>query len=767
MFGRIVFLYFLQRKGWLDGNRQYMHDLFDKSDKKDNFLDGVLETLFFEVLNTDKPYRTNEAKTLPGNENIPYLNGGLFAKDYVDERTCVFPADYFAKLFDFLDSYNFTIDENDTDDAEIGIDPEMLGRIFENLLEDNKDKGAFYTPKEIVDYMCRESIIAYLLNGIPERSHDLIRRFVETFDGSSLTLEQRSYIKDKLKTVKICDPAIGSGAFPMGLVNLLSKLYSALRISTDASVIKRHIMEQNIYGVDIERGAVDIARLRFWLAMIVEEKEPIPLPNLHFKIMQGNSLLESYGGVDLSDLTKIGDKSSLFDSENSERESLIAALKSYYKTSDHQKRDRLFYEIINNVRRQLHDKNISLPKGLDPSANTDFFLWHTWFTDVFANGGFDIVIGNPPYGANIDALISIYETKYPATSKGYKDIYKYFFDQGLRLLRECGILSYITPSTYLRQPRYGDVRRLLLKYNILQILDLGEDIFEEAVVPVAVSLLRKNSQIDNVNFVDLREFITDDNIANVLSNFDFITIPQLYWQNTSNNSFIEEFANNNTSVVTLDTLLNFKDAGINYQRVKVGLSQKGKSDLSSRLLYEGEKESNEHVMFWKGADIDSFYISDSTTRFVRPNIPLASNERVVLNSDYFAISPKLIWRQTAPYPICAIDYEGIWFGRSIQGGTLKPEYASHISYEYLCGILNSNYIREKYEQAVREGGRVFPQVKLEKLKPLPIIIPEPDTRHQIEELVYRIISFKRTNADSSLLEQELNDIVTHLYNSNN
>lgn len=772
MFGRIVFLYFLQRKGWLDGNRQYMHDLFYNSDKKDNFLDGVLEPLFFEVLNTDKPYRTEAAKALPGSENIPYLNGGLFARDEIDERTCIFKEEDFERLFNFLDSYNFTIDENDTDDAEIGIDPEMLGRIFENLLEDNKDKGAFYTPKEIVDYMCRESIIAYLQNGIPERSHELIRNFVETFDASQLAEKQKLFIRKKLQAVKICDPAIGSGAFPMGLVNLLSKLYVAMKSDTDTAKMKRHIMEQNIYGVDIEQGAVDIARLRFWLAMIVEEKEPMPLPNLHFKIMQGNSLLESYKGIDLSDLTKLskdlkyGESRGFWDTEDSEREALISSLKSYYKTSDHSKRDRLFNDIINNVRRQLLDKNIILPAGKDPSANTDFFLWHTWFSDVFANGGFDIVIGNPPYGANIDELIPIYENTYPQTSKGYKDIYKYFFDQGLRILKSCGILSYITPSTFLRQPRYGDVRRLLLKYNILQILDLGEEIFEEAVVPVSVSLIKSSKDSSNTLFADLRSELSNNNVNKVLSNIIFDTIQQSYWDKTSNNSFIEVSNNNNVNVLLLEEILNFKDAGINYQRVKVGLSQKGKSDLSSRLLYEGEKEDDSHIMFWKGADIEGFFVSPETDRFVRPNISLASNERVILNADYFSISPKLIWRQTAPFPICAVDYRGIWFGRSIQGGTIKEKYQSSISYEYLCGLLNSSYIREKYEQAVREGGRVFPQVKLEKLKPLPIIIAETEIKQRIEELVRNIINLKSSNSDSTMLEQELNEIVVNLYTYN-
>ena len=493
MFGRIVFLYFLQRKGWLAGNRQYMHDLFYNSSLKDDFLDRVLEPLFFEVLNTDKPFRIKEAKSLPGNENIPYLNGGLFAKDDVDPKSCIFPAEYFRKLFDFLDSYNFTIDENDTDDAEIGIDPEMLGRIFENLLEDNKDKGAFYTPKEIVDYMCRESIIAYLINGLPERSHDLIRRFVETFDASELNDEQCRYIRKKLQAVKICDPAIGSGAFPMGLVNILSKLYIAMKADTDTAKMKRHIMEQNIYGVDIERGAVDIARLRFWLAMIVEETEPIPLPNLHFKIMQGNSLLECYNGIDLSDLTKINGQSSLFDSENSEREALMSSLKAYYKTSVHTKRKQLFDSIIKNVRRQLFDKGIILPKDTDPSANIDFFLWHTWFSDVFANGGFDIVIANPPY---IDAKklksqaknlkrFSIYD--------GTADIYTYFYELALTLTNSEGIVTFITSNKWMRNDYGTKLRTLFLKYKIIALIDFNQNRLFNATVDTNILIITKQN----------------------------------------------------------------------------------------------------------------------------------------------------------------------------------------------------------------------------------------------------------------------------------
>ena len=497
MFGRIVFLYFLQRKGWLNGDRQYMHNLFYNSTKKDNFLDGVLEPLFFEVLNTDKQYRSDQAKELPGSDNIPYLNGGLFACDEIDELDCVFPEEYFKNLFDFLDSYNFTIDENDVDDAEIGIDPEMLGRIFENLLEDNKDKGAFYTPKEIVNYMCRESLIAYLQNGLPERSHELIRNFVENCDASQLNEEQSKYLRKKLQEVKICDPAIGSGAFPMGLVNILSRLYIAMKADTDTSKMKRHIIENNIYGVDIEKGAVDIARLRFWLAMIVEEKEPMPLPNLHFKIMQGNSLLESINGIDLSDLTKTKATRNLFDSSDEERENLKTALSQYYNTSNHTERDRLFNGIINNVRRQIYAKDPNLNQtGLDPSTNDKFFLLHTWFADVFDKGGFDIVIGNPPYiqlQNNQGELAKLYENCKFSTFARTGDIYCLFYERGYQILKEGGHLCFITSNKWMRAA-YGEKTREFFAKNTNPklLIDFGGvKVFESATVDTNVLLFAK------------------------------------------------------------------------------------------------------------------------------------------------------------------------------------------------------------------------------------------------------------------------------------
>ncbi len=526
MFGRIVFLYFLQRKGWLNGNRNYMHDLFANSDKKDDFLDGVLEPLFFEVLNTDKPYRIKAAQALPGSDNIPYLNGGLFERDDVDPKLCKFPAEFFEKLFDFLDSYNFTIDENEADDAEVGIDPEMLGRIFENLLEDNKDKGAYYTPKEIVAYMCRESIIAYLETSLPEIAEEPVRKLVERYDVADLTKAEMLEIRKKLQAVKICDPAIGSGAFPMGLVNLLSKLYVAMKADTDTKKMKRHILEQNIYGVDIDRGAVDIARLRFWLAMIVE---PTPLPNLRFKIMQGNSLLESYNGIDLSNLTKNNVNRTLFDSDDSERERLCASLKSYYKTTDHQERAKLFNEIINNVRRQLHDKQIDIPSDLDVSANDKFFLWHTWFSDVFANGGgFDIVIGNPPYVQTKDITPEAKELF--KQELGFSDdLYNLFTFKGLNLCSSGASLTYITPKTFWTIQTKRNMRELMLSHNLRYVFDTANP-FQSVMVDTCIW------QVVNTPFDESKDYFVTfkDGSSNLFNPIVFSPLKQSVYRKTLN-----------------------------------------------------------------------------------------------------------------------------------------------------------------------------------------------------------------------------------------
>ncbi len=240
MMGRLVFLQFLQKKGWLGvktgnewggGDKNFLENLFKNADKdvQDDFLEQALETLFFKTLNTSRGEEAIAPKKLcniyGSSIRIPYLNGGLFEEDELDRKKVKFKKEHFASLFEFFNQYNFTIDETDPDDTEIGVDPEMLGKIFENLLEDNKDKGAFYTPKEIVQYMCRESLIAYLSEKIP--AEEKVRNFVLTHEPS-FTEKEKADVLNALLDVKVCDPAVGSGAFPMGMLNELLACTQAL-----------------------------------------------------------------------------------------------------------------------------------------------------------------------------------------------------------------------------------------------------------------------------------------------------------------------------------------------------------------------------------------------------------------------------------------------------------------------------------------------------------------------------------------------------------
>ena len=527
LMGRLVFLQFLQKKGWLgvkngewgSGDAEFLQTLYKNCDDKDHFVDKVLEELFNE-LNTEHDVEASHFK-------VPYLNGGLFEREATDETEFPLPAKYMQQMLDFFASYNFTIDENDPDDAEVGVDPEMLGRIFENLLEDNKDKGAFYTPKEIVTYMCRESLIAYLQTDIEdEATKEAIRQFVTTHEKND---KLPSDLDQKLKDVKICDPAIGSGAFPMGLLKELFQCRTALEgiEQSKAAEIKKHIIQNNIYGVDIERGAVDIARLRFWLSLIVDEESPQALPNLDYKIVEGNSLITTFDGqyIDLEkgkgearyrpSLINIQKEKKLLQEEQkrfftltgdekyrSEIEIKKHILNTIWYQLDFEKHSwqdatieqaGLFgsteskgrkknkaqvveftperQEVLNKceaLQTKLDDESKSLQERAGISIS--FFEWGTVFSEIFdENGkkGFDIVIGNPPYiqlQANKGELADLYSCQNFKTFVRTGDIYCLFYEKGWEILRNGGCLCFITSNKWMRAG-YGEQTRDFLANN--------------------------------------------------------------------------------------------------------------------------------------------------------------------------------------------------------------------------------------------------------------------------------------------------------------
>lgn len=418
LLGRIVFLHFLQKKGWMgcdaqnagweNGNKQFMQKLFADFAEKDTFHSKCLHQLFFNTLNNNKRdnfiFECDGVSAELNGTKIPYLNGGLFDADKEISAQIDFPQAYFTELFDLFSQYNFTIDENDPNDHEVGIDPEMLGHIFENLLEDNKDKGAFYTPKIIVQYMCQESLIEYLATKLNAEPYSELKIAIEDLVRNRLAqgindLDQVDAIAQALHQVKICDPAIGSGAFPMGILNEIFKIIEDLYfLQPDAvsevwnidsqnwqpHLVKKSIIQNSIYGVDLESGAVDIARLRFWLALIVDETEPLPLPNLDYKIMQGNSLLESYEGIDLS---QIADSKAyeeftadaqidIFTGEAKKKvktsvkvEDIQQLMQEYFSTSEPEKKkeihEKIDEQVFNHIKYQINKHKKGLKKNIE------------------------------------------------------------------------------------------------------------------------------------------------------------------------------------------------------------------------------------------------------------------------------------------------------------------------------------------------------------------------------------------------------------------
>lgn len=536
LMGRLVFIQFLQKKGWMgvpasdaawkNGDKDFVQNLFKNTKNKDSFIDDVLEPLF-DDLNTKRENDLVSSEMVGKNIKVPYLNGGLFEKDAQDNTDFPLPKKFMEGLLEFFTQYNFTIDENDPDDAEVGVDPEMLSCIFENLLEDNKEKGAFYTPKEIVQYMCRESLIAHLCNGVKKNeTKERIRDFVLTHKVDVLNGDENisEQVDEKLKNVKICDPAIGSGAFPMGLMRELYFCRSAIEgfDHAKAAEIKKHIIQQNIYGVDIEKGAVDIARLRFWLSLIVDEETPHALPNLDFKIMQGNSLLEQYEGVDLSDITYKATKKEkvtgkildLFDTGEVANKKVISLLKDeFFNCEDHEMKHQIREALKSRMQDLLREKGfgVKLDAIKDVTATDQFFLWHTWFSEVFEQGGFDIVIGNPPYlearNSNFsdslkDKLQLKIKLKYSVKNqKAFPrgaDLLIFFFEESLSLLNDNGINTFITENSWLSTD-YGKAFQnyLLENVEIDGVVDSDYKYFDTADINTVITFFRKRKNKNN------------------------------------------------------------------------------------------------------------------------------------------------------------------------------------------------------------------------------------------------------------------------------
>ena len=581
--GRALFCWFLREKDLIP------KEIFDfinigEMKAKDNYYKEVLEELFFNILNVKMEERKIESKIINKYEKqIPFLNGGLFLKKEEDYKVKTIDNEIIKELFEFFEKYNFTVDESAPFDIEISIDPEMLGRIFENLLAEinpessasaRKETGSFYTPREIVDYMVCESIKLYLYKKTQNVKADKIDNIFSVNEEADFSNEERNEILNAIHEMKILDIACGSGAFPMGILNRVfniidkldsnhefykefllknikgqareefKKLYQANKFNY---AYKLDMLQRMIHGVDIQPIAIEISRLRAFLSLIVDEEKESghenlgikALPNLEFNFISANSLIS---------LEHKEKEQKEFSDETTE--GIIKRMRNiadgYFNADTVEKKIRIKTEFeslmggIENKSRDIleldaEDKKKFLSWNPFENKSTDFFDSEIQFGTKF----FDIVIGNPPYGAKISAEDKKYfKENYKTTKtikgvqKGSLDTYTLFIEKGFNLLDKNGSLAYIVPISFTSSDSLSGVH-CLLENNCKNIWVSSyavrpQPVFQNAVVNTSIILFEKTlTKCKNIFSTKMYRKGKNFNLSNLIDNLQFVEVKDL------------------------------------------------------------------------------------------------------------------------------------------------------------------------------------------------------------------------------------------------
>ncbi len=818
LLGRLVFLQFLQKKGWMGvpanqqgwngGDKFYLNHLIESYEGNDRLLSDVLEPLFFNTLNERRDNDIADSR-LGENIKIPYLNGGLFDKDELDKKDIDFPYDFFKELMDFFAMYNFTIDENDPEDSEIGIDPEMLGHIFENLLEDNKDKGAFYTPKEIVQYMSKESVAQYLKSNTPEELHTAIDSLIKqrVVEPILQNKENARLVNKALSVVKVCDPAIGSGAFPMGVLNVLFDcrhlLYGFIGKNEDFSYakVKRDIIQNNIYGVDIEKGAVDIARLRFWLALVVDENEPQPLPNLDYKIMCGDSLLHRfpldapfqnvlkdynqkngthytvddyrqwvYDYTNISDHAqkddfrqRIEDIKHAFKSELSDKEKgkiakvrgTIENLKMEDLFGDKKKENEKKIKALQKELKALEQQREEIESN---KIYDQAFEWRFEFPALLNETGnftgFDIVIGNPPYNEIRDLDVSVQEalktTQYYEHAKGGRlNMFQFFYPLAIDVIKEGGIISLITQNSILAESStFGNRKLFLDRTDILSIDSFPERdntktrVFESVKMSVCICTLKRKDVPNKDLVIPITvwhsKYMNENHHIDIKKKELVDIYPDEYIFPISSNENFE----------ILKKLIAKKEYSI--------VASAGEIDMTKYRTYFNLTRNGSRVL--TGAQVLRYSITDTPSQgevyylerkyqnFSTKRANEIQNPRIVLQR-ITGVDSKI--RIIATYSencyLCANSTNYIVPDRNVDS-------------LYLLGIINSKLINFFVKQTSTNTN-----ITSKVIASFPVIISNKDVETTISRFVADILYAKQNGRETSTLEAQIDLIVYHLY----
>jgi len=749
LIGQIVFLYFLQKKGWFGaardadwgtGPKNFLRELFEgKHCRYKNFFNDILEPLFYNALRIDRS--ANDDYHDKFNCKIPFLNGGLFDPigDYSWVHTDInLPDELFSNkiltkegdkgtgILDVFDRYNFTVKEDEPLEKEVAVDPEMLGKVFENLLEvkDRKTKGTYYTPREIVHYMCQQSLINYLateLDGkVSKDDIEILFKYGEQFGENNADLSDSledipvsinknvELIDKKFINIKVCDPAVGSGAFLVGIMSEIVRIRNILSnyINDSSRTIynfKRECIENSLYGVDIDPGAVEIAKLRLWLSLVVNEediKKIKPLPNLDYKIVCGNSLL----GVDIN----------LFNYK------LFGELEKY--------KAYLFNETNPNKKQEYKNHIDNLINKITNGHREFDFEIH--FSEIFhKKKGFDIVIANPPYVniEKIDKKIKKCIDNYKTAYQKY-DLYVLFYEKGINLLKDGGVLTYISSNKFLSQGYGFLLRKFFLKYQIKRIINFNYNIFESATVRTCIFQLLKKDPVENkIGIIDINNIRDSSKFISGMYKY----LDQEIFSGTDENNF-----RINLSTTKIDLINKIKTDSVrvdNICSVNYGLRPSSeKMNLRKEAFIKKDNPLGIYKKYFEGKDMGYWSIKHYLFLDYRPDVmynpmfnELFEFEKIVgLRTLSDITKLRFIYDNQGYYCNDSVIVLTLWYRfENIKYQTInrniseeKIKLSKNYSLKYLQSILNSKIIKFYVNELLYDGTHFYPN----HIKQLPI-----------------------------------------------
>ena len=835
LIGRTIFCWFLKNKKseagiplipetWLSSNT-----VVEVNNQQHDYYHSVLEKLFFLVLNKREEDRKDY--TLPQDANIiPFLNGGLFEAHPDD----FFPTDsqgihqisfglkipnsWFLELFKVLEQYNFTIDENSIYDAEVSIDPEMLGTIFENLLAEidpdteksaRKATGSFYTPREIVDYMVEQSLVQYLKTKTAINDEEALERLFkegqETNQEDTFSTKEKDQILQALSDVKILDPACGSGAFPMGALHKIilalkkldpgakwwkqkqlekvnnalirSQLKEKLDAATSDYARKLGVIQHSIYGVDIQPIASEISKLRSFLSLVIDEniddtavnRGIEPLPNLEFKFVTANTLI----GLP----EEQGQQISMFD--NYEELQLLEQLRADYLQSSGKKKEKIKERFL-RVQKKAFKNEHNLFADTN-SRSYKLISWNpfsneasSWFDPQWMYGvdEFDIVIGNPPYKIvkSSNTLKSILEVYKQYQTADFKiNLYALFYEFSINASSQNGIISLIIPDSSINLPAFKNLRQLILdESKIMSVSYYDEKVFENATVGKSVIISSQlKTELNNIeNDFDFVRFKSYDKYEVEKINIDYVLKDENLKFNISSGDVFEiELFNKIKS--TCGKVSDYYDVfdGINpgSDYIKNEFISFEKIDNYSKKIIDGKDFERYSEINWSG-----LYIQYSQKKVDKIRQYLKSRgenftARIIKKTNFFE-KEKIVTRQTADSIIGTIDNGKHYVKNSVHSTILKSKFKDSLSNEYLLAIYNSKLINWYYHKLSLESGRVFPQVKISVLNELPFVYPDEKLHINFKDIVSSILSFSNDNISIADLLNELDILIYKLYN---